>query len=317
MLKEKEAIEWIENRGCALQESIERIKLNPEERSLTLNLQTLWWNFKVNIAKWVNYEAKTKHYKSLTKINNLKKDREEIIERPDLEENMDLQWHKAILADQIEYLERVVSLNNSEHVKAKIAHHGEKLGGLWSNLSKSKKPRDMILRLQVPNSTPAQFEVRSDRMAELAKNYHESLQDADLNDNTTLDLDEKIEEILSAIPETQKLQNPEDSELNCHITDKCIEKALKLAKNGSATGQDGCPYKLWKMLKKRFEEVIKQGKKGFDITETLTNVFQDIQTYGVAPGTYFVDGWMCPLYKKKRCNSNRKLHTNHTTQHRL
>ena len=88
----------------------------------------------MDIAKWVNYEAKIKHYKSSTRIENLKKDREEILERPDLEENTDLQWHEAILADQIEYMERVVSLNNRERVKAKISLHGEKLGGLGSKL---------------------------------------------------------------------------------------------------------------------------------------------------------------------------------------
>ena len=103
-----------------------------------------------------------KHYKSLKRIENLKKDREEILERPEIEEDTNLQWHEAILADQIKYMERVISLNNQERVKAKISLHGEKLGGLWSKLSKSKKPRDMIFCLQIPNTNPPQYETRSD-----------------------------------------------------------------------------------------------------------------------------------------------------------
>ena len=299
MIKDKEAIKWIENKGRTLQENVERLQLNPESRSPEDNPQLLWWKFKVDIAKWVNYEAKTKHYKTLTKIANLKKDRESILERPDLEEDTELQWHEAILADKIEYLERVISTNNRERVKAKITLHGEKLGGTWSNLSKSKKPRDIILRLQIPNTTPARYEVRSDKMAELTKIYHEALQNVDLDNNATIDLDERMEEILKEIPDSQKFENPEDSSLNNEVTEDDIEEALRLAKNGSATGQDGCPYELWKKLKKRNEEANKRGRRGFDIVGTLTSVFRDIQTHGIEPNTYFADGWMCPLYKKK------------------
>ena len=299
MLKDKEALEWIENRGRTLQEKVEDLQINPEGRTPLNNPQILWWNFKVDIAKWVNYEAKVKHYKSLKRIENLKKDREEILERPEIEEDTNLQWHEAILADQIEYMERVISLNNRERVKAKISLHGEKLGGLWSKLSKSKKPRDMIFRLQIPNTIPPQYETRSDRMAELAKRYHEALQHTDTNDHTTIDLDGRIEEILKEIPDTQKFRNPEESELNQNVTEEIVEKALKLAKNGSATGQDGCPYELWKKLQQRHEEMTKKGKQSFDIIGTLTNIFQDIQLHGIEANTYFADGWMCPLYKKK------------------
>jgi hypothetical protein len=34
--------------------------------------------------------------------------------------------------------------------------------------------------------------------------------------------------------------------------------ALKSTKNGSATRLDGCPYELWKILKKHNEDVIKK-----------------------------------------------------------
>ena len=136
-------------------------------------------------------------------------------------------------------------------------------------------------------------------MAELAKRYHEALQHTDTNDHTTIDLDGRIEEILKEIPDTQKFRNPEESELNQNVTEEIVEKALKLVKNGSTTGQDGCLYELWKKLQQRHEEMTKKGKQSFDIIGTLTNIFQDIQLHGIEANTYFADGWMCPLYKKK------------------
>jgi len=81
-------------------------------------------------------------------------------------------------------------------------------------------------------------------MAEIAKEYHNNLQyDATLNEEERL---AQIEATLEEVPNNQKLNDPENSPLGRPITEECVEKALKLAKNGSATGMDGCPYELWK-----------------------------------------------------------------------
>ena len=249
----------------------------------------------------VAYEAKIKSYKRQTKIRKLKKDREETLANQDFEENGELQWHEAILASEIEHLERVSSQNNRERLKAKIVWHGEKLGGTWLNLSKPKKLRDTIPRLKTPNAPPNKYEVRSDsdKMAELAKQYHESLQEVGLSEDPNSSLNQKTEEILKEIPEAQKFQNPETSALNEGLTKDVVKEALRLAKNGSATGLDGCPYELWKVLKKRNDEAEEEGKTSFDVIKILTKVFQDVQLHGIAPNTHFVDGWMCLLYKKK------------------
>ena len=39
----------------------------------------------------------------------------------------------------------------------------------------------------------------------------------------------------------------------------------------------------------------------FDIVNTLTMIFQDIQSNGVHQQANFVNGWICPIYKKKDC----------------
>jgi exonuclease III len=298
-LNDEKIIKGVVKEGMILQQQLSRLRRDPGSRNNTTNPQTLWKTFKKEITKKVNEDAKTSHYRCLTKIKNLKKDRKETLERQDIEENAEAQWHEAILANEIEHLEKLVSYNNRERVKAKISLHGERLGGTWSNMSKSKKPRDVIRQLQIPNTSPARYETQSDKMAELARKHHENLQ----LDNTP-DLDDperarELEEILGGIPYTQKFPDPQNSELNEGITSDCVKKALKIAKNGSATGLDGCPYKLWKELKKSFDLAMKKGRAGFDITQALTDVFQDIQTHGIVPGTLFADGWMCPLYKKK------------------
>ena len=136
-------------------------------------------------------------------------------------------------------------------------------------------------------------------MAELAKQYHETLQKEGTDRNTHHERETQIENILKEIPNEQKFPNPEHSNLNHLIPEEDIEEALRLAKNGSATGLDGCPYELWKELKKRYEKKVKEEKPGLNIIQTLTLIFQDIQRHGIAPGTFFSDGWMCPLYKKK------------------
>ena len=135
------------------------------------------------------------------------------MERPDFETNEDARWQEALIANKIKYLEQVNSHNNRTKLKAKIAYHGKRLGGIWSDLNRVRKPRDTILRLAKPDTNPPQFETRSDRMANLASQYHDALQE---NGTTTTQQEHDPErddaaqpnqettEILNTIPETQK-----------------------------------------------------------------------------------------------------------------
>jgi Reverse transcriptase (RNA-dependent DNA polymerase) len=140
-------------------------------------------------------------------------------------------------------------------------------------------------------------------MAELARNYHSTLQDQGINENKIEEIEANMEEVLREIPENQEFQNPDTLELNFGITEDHVDDALKLAKNGSATGLDGCPYELWKELKKWNEEAVRDKKRGFNIIKVLTIVFQDVQHHEIAPETDFADRWMCPIYKKKDTTS--------------
>jgi hypothetical protein len=71
--------------------------------------------------------------------------RKEILSKPDFNDNEDMRWEEVILANQIDHLENLNSKNQRTKTRVRIACHGKKIGSIWSNLSKSKKPRDIIM----------------------------------------------------------------------------------------------------------------------------------------------------------------------------
>ena len=137
-------------------------------------------------------------------------------------------------------------------------------------------------------------------MAELVRDYHNDLQEKDLQLTDDLDAYARcLQSFLREIPEQQQLQESGLTAMNWKAKRVHIAKALKLTKNGSATGMDGCPYELWRALDQKFETAAATDEPGFDIAKTLTDIFNDIQEHGVDPCTNFTLGWMCPIYKKK------------------
>ena len=204
------------------------------------------------------------------------------------------------------------SHNSRAKLKAKIAHHGERLGGIWSELNKVKKPRDVIQRLTIPETHLQKFVTNSRKMANLASQYHNSLQDKGLAPRLECDTEEiqrelipnanneyELNEVLNTIPANQKYSHQAAPELSKRITRDYVQSALKLGKNNSATGLDGCPYELWKKLNKMYLEAQSADRIGFNVLDMLTLVFQDIQQHGVEEDTEFTEGWMCPIFKKK------------------
>ena len=59
------------------------------------------------------------------------------------------------------------------------------------------------------------------------------------------------------------------------------------------------PMSSGKNLSHRNDKMCEREEGGFDISETLALVFQDIQEYRIDTSSDFALGWMCPIYKKK------------------
>jgi exonuclease III len=254
-LHNKKLMNKTQKLGKALEHKLEH--LDPASRQ-NENAQTLWAQFKNNITIQAKAETSAVHFRRASKIRNLNKDREHILQDEHFEDNPKLQWEEALLADRLAHLERLNSSNQRAKAATKISTQGERLSAAWANVAKAKKPKININRLRSLDTTEQRFVTNTKKMAELAKEYHESIQTKDLH--PFKDDHEKANaelQILQNIPPQQRLSNPELSHLQSGITQKDVETALKNAKNGTATGLDGCPHELWKTLNKKFENAKK------------------------------------------------------------
>src|SRR5258707_2297313 len=287
------------NRGMKLQSDLKcatREQFNHD----TINPQLLWNQFKSNIKCLTKQDSKETHHKIASHMTKLRKDLQEISHHPDFNTNKTLGTMEAILAHELVHLKKIQAKNKKDRLQAEIASHGEKLGGVWSTLNKENKPCDLICCLKVPNSNPPQYKCCSKRMAQLAYNYHEQLQQSppdDLPDR--IDYNTQLDNILSKIPANQKLKDPNQTTINWQITQDQVKKALHFTKNRSATGLDGCPFELWKTLHNLHDNATRSNQTGFNIIKAFTLVLNDIRIHGVDPHTDFAQGWMCPIFKKK------------------
>jgi ribonuclease HI/exonuclease III len=297
MTENQKVLDAIIKRGMVLQTNLENLQ---RENTVweTANPQRLWKDFKSDIQSTAKSLLKDIHYKMETQIRLLEKDRATLANDPKGDTCNNVRANETMVTNQLTHLIRKRARSKKNKLNAELALHGEKLGGVWSAISKNRKPRDLIRRLKVPNSEPPQYERNSKRMADLAMTYHDNLQRMDLPPTQNVQED-NFPHILDKIPREQILADPNGSALNQTLTEGQTEKALHLSKSGSATGMDGCPYELWKALQTQFETARRANKPGFSIIKALTTVLADIQENGVDPETDFALGWMCPIYKKK------------------
>jgi hypothetical protein len=296
MTENEEFLDMIIKRGMTLQTDLDTLQRNTPEKSMA-NPQQLWKTFKTDIQNTAMKIMKNIHYKLNTRIRLLEKDKKALANNPRADTCNNIRTSEAIVTNQLSHLIKKKVHAKKDDLRAELTLHGEKLGGVWSALSKEQKPRDLIRRLKIQNIEPPQYKQSSEKMAKLAKEYHNGLKHAGLSQQQE-DFERDLRQILiKKIPWTQTLSNPETSALSRPLTEGQTEKASHLSKNVSATGMDGCLYELWKALQKKFELASEADKLGFDIIKVITNVLTDIQQH--SPETDFALGWMCPIYKKK------------------
>ena len=161
-----------------------------------------------------------------------------------------------------------------------------------------EKPRDTIYALrkhQTDNNRQDPYEKNSQKMAELARNYHENLQKDGIDPDRTL-RDQCTEEALAAL---QRRVNVEQRNLlRGIITEEDVEEALQNSQNLKSPGMNGITYELWKHIHQEY----KKNPEKFNIIKLMTEYFNDIQKYGISETSDFSIGWMCPIYKKNDRN---------------
>ncbi|KAJ7663725.1 Endonuclease/exonuclease/phosphatase, partial [Mycena polygramma] len=166
-------------------------------------------------------------------------------------------------------------------------------------MSKENKPRDTIDFLQRTDTTPARGSKRSDEMAEIARDYHNDLQE----DETERTPQAKTDAIQTALDGMSSYRNhPDMKKLAELLTEEDVTEALRQSSNGTASGMNGIPNELWKKLHeiyleaKRAERNNQEGPDStaptmFSVVRVLTLVYNNIQKHGVVAGTQFATGW--------------------------
>ena len=293
LIHDKELNKQIQLRGQRLHHEIKN--LQAEDRSQ--NAQTLWQKFKDDIKGEATKAARKQIPKITKRIKALKRDAEQTCQREDLDTSPLTRANTTIIEREIEHLKKKKYRKTYTRSQAMWHLKGEKINKYWMRVNNPKKPRDMILRLNDPRTQRPV--VRSDKMATLARDYHENLQTEDLLPETDIRREEAINEALNAIPENQKLADPTSSPLNATISQNELENALKSAKLGTAAGPDGIPYEIWKHLHSAHTVGIKNNKPTFDVLDCMLSTLTDIQRNGIDHRTQFTLGAMCPIYKKK------------------
>ncbi|KAF9800818.1 hypothetical protein IEO21_10289 [Rhodonia placenta] len=232
------------------------------------------------------------------RIQCLQADLDLTLSHPNIDNREDLRLSTALLQKKVDDLITEGDLCKRQSTTARHRVEAECMSKYWSNLSKPRRPRDVIYSLAQPGSSPLVYETRSDRMASLTRDYHSCLQDDRLqvspNVRTTA-----IHEVLAT--STATLSAPAQTALDDLLHECEVDAALDSTESGRATGDNSLPYEFWKTLRLRFNERRNTPSPPMNCTVVLTLVYNDIMEHGVCQDTGFADGWLCPLYKKKDC----------------
>ena len=91
-------------------------------------------------------------------------------------------------------------------------------------------------------------------MAEMAKDYHQSLQTEGINpDQDTL---QHTQNALNALK--TKISNPQKDMLCQPYSEEEIEEALTTSHHNKSPGMDGATYELWKHLNYKYKKAVKE-----------------------------------------------------------
>ena len=299
LLDNETFMEKVTEKGIEYQNRVTHDQIKCTDWHVT-NIQTYWESYKDNIQKLAKDITKENYYKITSCIKALEEDLRRTNNNPEISMNGNLQAHEAYLANHLKHLKKKEAWNWKDCLSAKLANHGKWLGGMWLALGKEKRPRNPIHRLKIPNTNPPQYKHNLKRMANLACDHHDNLQNEDIDpDVSPEEYNRLLEEILNEIPENQWLEEPDQTRMSWKVTEGQVSEVLHWTKDGTATGLDGCPYELWKALEKCHNKLRHKDGPSFDVIKALTYLFQDIQEHSVDDRTEFTMGWMCPLFKKK------------------
>jgi Reverse transcriptase (RNA-dependent DNA polymerase) len=204
--------------------------------------------------------------------------------------------------DEIDSAIKHLMALKAQRMRDKIAAHHHLEGETNSKynyaLNRLKAPWDTIMSLQTNlGESPATYTSDSKQMAETATGFYDTLQTVDMPAISPETLQKRMDEVLSKLP--SRVNGANKAKLSIRISEDEVRQALKEVPNDKAAGLDGIPIEIWKLFESKRRHSASRNRPSFDVVQIMTMVFNDIERHGVANGTGFAEGWLCPLYKKK------------------
>jgi ribonuclease HI/exonuclease III len=299
-IRNQKATAYAKKEGLKAAQEIEDLRVTG--RSAERNPQTIWYEYKVRVAAKMKKLDREERCILDTKIRTARSELHKAQNSRSLTEE-ERRVKAGELTRKLEELVRTKHTKRRDNLATKSWVDGEIMTKEFARRGKGSKPRDNIKALKKEGGTEQKslYEKCSWKMADMAREYHDKLQDDTLEQSRVLE-DERREVIEDAVRKLDpKLDNEEVQFMEQLLTEEQVLEALKLSDNGKAAGLDGTIYELYKTLHERFTEDRKCNRDAFNIIATLMAVFNDIELHGVVDGTKFSEGWMCPFYKKNDC----------------
>jgi 1,4-alpha-glucan branching enzyme len=143
LLNNEKLLEKLAKQGTILQSNLTRDQIKHTDQQTT-NPQMHWEAYKNSIHRMAKEIVKECYYKIMSHIIVIERDLRETNNSHDINTNRNVQTYAVYLASQLKHLKKKEARNQKDLLSAKLADHGECLGGIWSALGKEKKPRNPI-----------------------------------------------------------------------------------------------------------------------------------------------------------------------------
>ena len=272
LLKNRELKKRTQTLARQLQHEVEQAEATG---NATHNPQAALKTFKTRVVDLYRNHQKANQPRLTSTINNLQQELQNKADTPGITEE-GVQEETALLRERIEALERKRRDNTRMMSSARNRLEGEIMSKHWVRSARENTPRDTIRALRNPLQQPSRTETRSDRMAQIAKEYLEQLLAIDRDPNAEPDEGE-LDKVLGNIDSRLSVENVE-KQREC-VSDGEVTAALADSANDKAAGLDGIPMELWKLLHQQYKSAEEKEQNKFS------------------------EGWMCPIYKKKEADN--------------
>ncbi|KAF5314570.1 hypothetical protein D9611_007204 [Ephemerocybe angulata] len=275
---------FLKKAKCLVRSAVEEARMvaggDAETPEKTYPVQEVYHALKVSLHCWAKVRVKDAQPKMRRRIESRKKELKKVVNNKEMPERERVETAAAI-ETEIRSMHMRHHSTGKDRTHLKYSSENEIVGKLWVNGSKEDATRDPIMALKKPQTesdpNPG-LEYNSKKMAEIARDYHEKLQEEGMYNHASDEEEEQTHrEVLNTI---KKRLSPEQVQtLDSRLTRGEVHVALMGVPNEKAPGVDGYPIEILKALAaspKRPEEWEAED----DMTSILTLTYNEIERVG-------------------------------------